>query len=500
MINIDIKSKLLNMNRFQVLVLAMACCFLMACAVPGKRKVTTGSSNKKNVLFIAVDDLRPLLGAYGATQMKTPHIDSLIKDGVRFDNAYSNIAVCGASRASLISGIRPNAGRFSNYASWASEDVPGTKPLHAIFRENGYETVSLGKVVHHPEDFEEYWNRIDGRINHFQYNHPASIAIAAELQKTKKPNQNTLARQGPAYERAEVPDEAYTDGEVAGKAILELRRLKNTNKPFFLAVGFIGPHLPFIAPATYWDMYTADDIRLAENPYIPQYASATFIHNSAELRNMYTGIPDDDVLPDTLALKLVHGYYASVSYTDAMIGKVYNELEALGLKEHTIVVFWSDHGYLLGEHTMWNKHSTFNEAVRIPLAITAPGMSAGVHTASLAESVDIYPTLCDLAGINAPSYLHGQSLVPILKNPEAKVKDAIYTRYGNQEAVITKRYSWMEIVDAKGVVRDQLLFDMDRDPKQNINVSLLPENKRVVASLRKRLLKMRERVNQSPIP
>src|SRR5690606_21473573 len=165
LINVDMKSKLLNMNRFQVLVLAMACCFLMACAVPGKRKVTTGSSNKKNVLFIAVDDLRPLLGAYGATQMKTPHIDSLIKDGVRFDNAYSNIAVCGASRASLISGIRPNAGRFSNYASWASEDVPGTKPLHAIFRENGYETVSLGKMVHNPEDFEEYWNRIDGRIN-----------------------------------------------------------------------------------------------------------------------------------------------------------------------------------------------------------------------------------------------------------------------------------------------------------------------------------------------
>jgi arylsulfatase A-like enzyme len=470
---------------------------LLAC-VASKEAKCQSSKKKMNVLFIAVDDLKPLLGTYGHKQMKTPNIDRLAKNGVQFNKAYCNVAVCGASRASIFTGVRPSAVRFENYAAWASKDLPGAIPLHRVFKENGYETISIGKIIHHPEDFGSDWDYIDAKFDHFMYNNPQSIAIAKELKQKNGKKAGELARQGPAYEWADVPDDAYSDGQTTNKAKAQLKKLKDANKPFFLAVGYIAPHLPYIAPTKYWDMYKPEDIKLADNPFIPKDADPRFVHNSPELRNMYTGIPQEGPMPDTLARKLVHGYYASVSYTDAMIGELYDELESLGLKDNTIVIFWSDHGYFLGQHTMWTKHSTFIDAINIPFMISVPGMKKGVKTESLAEYVDIYPTLCDLTGIKPPSYLDGKSLVPILKNPKTIVNNEIYTRYGNQEAVVNSKYSYMELVDKKGNPLNNMLYDLIKDPAENTNISLLPANKEVVRDFSEKLKSMRDHVNKQP--
>lgn len=472
---------------------------LFAC-MSTQRSGKSGPNERPNVLFIMVDDLKPLLNAYGEERMITPNMDRLAQQGVLFENAYCNIAVCGASRASLITGVRPSARRFMNYKTWASKDFPDARPLHAVFQEAGYETVSLGKVIHHAEDFSRYWDKVDGEFNHFQYRDPVSIAVADALMADKGgDSSNPLSRKGPAYESAAVADDAYSDGQLAGKALRELNRLVESPKPFFLAVGFVGPHLPFIAPAKYWEMYDPEDIKLASNPFFSANVAADFFHNSHELRGMYTGIPDVTPLPDTLAKKLRHGYYACVSYTDAMIGLVLDALHDLALDDDTIVVLWSDHGYFLGEHTMWNKHSTFVDAARIPLIIAAPGMAKGDKTQSLVESVDIYPTLCDLADIDVPAYLHGKSIAPILKDPEVVVKSEIFTRFGNQEAIINNRYAYSQFIDDTGRVKHEMLYDLQEDPEQNTSISKYPQYEEIVDGFKLSLETMRNQVESSPI-
>ena len=444
---------------------------------------------KQNILFIAIDDMRPYTTSYGNSQLKTPHLDKLATESVQFENAYCNIAVCGASRASIMTGVRPNQKRFAKYYSTASKDLPGAVSLQGVFKKNGYTTVSYGKIFHNPSDFKEDWSELDATHEQFDYQSPASLAIIKKLPKGRV--------KGPAFEVADVSDETYSDGITTKKAIKRLKKFKKSKKPFFLAVGYVSPHLPFIQPQKYWDLYSEEDLKLADNPFQPKNSPKAAVHNSPELRGMYTGIPKQGPLPLDLAKNLIHGYYASVSYTDALIGKLLCTLDDLGLRENTTIVLWGDHGFFLGEHGMWTKHSTLTEAIQVPLLVSTPGVTAAT-TKAMTEYVDIYPSLCELAGIQAPDYLHGTSFVPVLKEPSSQVKDEIYTRYARGEAVVDTDFSYTEFVNKDGVPSAYMLFDMQKDPSQNVDVSKRAPYKEFVKKYRKKLKRMRTEMNKAP--
>lgn len=447
---------------------------------------------RQNILFIAIDDLRPMLDSYGNNQMITPNIDDLASRGIQFNNAYCNVAICGASRASLMTGVRPSYTRFVKYYTRASEDLPKGKSLQGIFKDNGYTTVSYGKIYHYSDDFEEDWSELDKEYAQFDYQTKEALEIVKNLPKGRV--------KGPAFESADVSDDTYSDGKVTNKAIKRLQSFKKTGEPFFLAVGYVSPHLPFIQPQKYWDMYSEEDLVMADNPYQPKNSPNQSVHNSPELRGMYTGIPKQGNLPEKLAKNLIHGYYASVSYTDALIGKLLNELDHLGLTDKTTIILWGDHGFFLGEHGMWTKHSTLKEAIHVPLIVASPGMKKNVQTSSMTEFVDIYPTLCEIAGIETPAYLDGISFVPVLKDPNVAVKSEIYTRYERGEAVVDKNYSFTEFVDKKGkVTKAYMLFDTKNDKKQNIDISKLPINAKLVEKYQQKLKAMRLEVNKKPL-
>lgn len=293
---------------------------------------------RPNVLFIAVDDLRPELACYGQQQIHSPNIDRLAKSGVLFQRAYCMVPTCGASRASLMTGIRPARKRFVDHLTWAEKDAPGATTLNTHFKRNGYYTVSLGKVFHHPTDNAEGWSEPAWRPKGVPtYRVPENN----DLHEQRSKELGDRGR-GPAYESGDVADDAYADGVLAAKAIADLQRLAAKEEPFFLAVGFFKPHLPFVAPKKYWDLYDHEQIRLPDNYHVPKDAPPESIHTSGELR-AYAGIPAKGPVSDETARNLIHGYYACVSYTDAQIGKLLDELDRLELSDNTIVVLWGDH-------------------------------------------------------------------------------------------------------------------------------------------------------------
>lgn len=432
---------------------------------------------RPNVLFIAVDDLRPQLGCYGHWQMKSPNIDRLAGEGVVFSRSYCQVPVCGASRASLMTGVRPKRDRFVGYDTWAEKDLPGALSVGEHFRRNGYHTVSNGKIFHHGKDLlsswsEKPWNgkRLGG--NWRDYRTDAVGAIA-------KQNKGV----GPAYEVGDgVGDHEYADGQLADKVISDLRRFKKMDKPFFLTAGFVKPHLPFNAPKKYWDMYDRDEIDMADNPFAPKDAPKAAIHTWGELRS-YHGIPAKGRLDDELARTLVHGYYACVSYTDALVGRVLDELDRLGLRKDTIVVLWGDHGWNLREHGLWCKHSNFDTSMRAPLIVSAPGVKGGKKTEALCEFVDIYPSLCELSGLELPGHLEGTSFVPLMRDPDRAWKKAVFSRYFNGDSVRTDRYLYTEWKRRNGEIYGRMLYDHKVDPGENVNISELPENAELVKEL-----------------
>lgn len=443
---------------------------------------------KPNVLFIPVDDLRPQLGCYGHTRMISPHIDRIASDGMRFNRAYCQVPVCGASRASLMTGIRPTRNRFIDYYTSIDEDVPGVVTLNSHFRQNEYHTVSNGKVYHHRTDDPDGWNEQNwqprGEWVGRGYLDADSQRISRELDSGGR---------GPSFEMPDVPDNAYADGMLADKTVQDLNRLAHAGQPFFLATGFMKPHLPFNAPKKYWDMYRREDIDLADNPFRPQGAPDEAMHNWGELRN-YVGIPAEGSLSDELARTLVHGYYACVSYVDAQIGLVLDELERLGLKDNTIVVLWGDHGWQLGEHGLWCKHCNFENALHSPLIVSAPGFDGGVSNA-LVEFVDIFPALVELCGLPMPEHLQGSSFVPLMHQPDRQWKDAAFSRYFDGDSIRTDRYrytAWTRYSSKPGdpyrVERyARMLYDHETDPHENVNIAELPENREIVDRLDKML-------------
>ncbi|WP_373513829.1 sulfatase [Persicitalea sp.] len=438
----------------------------------------TKEKRKPNILFIAVDDLRPELGSYGNKIISSPNIDKLAGQGVLFSRAYCNVPVCGASRSSLLTGTRPTDYRFLHFFSRADKDNPTATVLPAHFRSNGYHTVSLSKVFHFSDDSREAWDELwlptstNGSPRNYQ--NPENIAI------------DTKASAGPPYEMADVPDSAYPDGRTALKACDYLQGFSQSEQPFFLAVGFHKPHLPFNAPKKYWDLYDPKAIGLATNMYRPKDAPDEAFHPWKELRS-YATVPQEGNLSDDMALKLRHAYYASVSYIDAQVGLLLAELKKSGLDDNTIVVLWGDHGWNLGENALWGKHCNFNNSMNAPLIIAAPGMSKGKVNQSITEFIDIYPTLCELAGLAPPSHLDGQSLVKRLKKPGKTEDDYAVVKFANGVTYIEKNLFYSEWYDKKDNIISDMLYDHATDPEENVNISLRPENRALVQELRKKL-------------
>jgi arylsulfatase A-like enzyme len=266
-----------------------------------------------------------------------------------------------------------------------------------------------------------------------------------------------------------VEDTTYYDGKIALTAIQKLNEMAGKNQPFFLGIGFLKPHLPFNAPQKYWDLYSEEEIQLAENPFLPKNAPDAAYHTFGELR-AYADIPKEGPVPDSTAFKLVHGYYAATSYVDAQIGKVLDELKRLGLDKNTVVILLGDHGWQLGEHGLWCKHSPFDNALRTPVILRASQPVQAKKIDQLVEFIDIYPTLCELAGIDKPSHLDGDSWAPLLNGNTKSWKDAVYARYVEADAVVTSRYIYTEWHDKNGELYGKMMYDHKKDPEENENI------------------------------
>jgi len=459
----------------------------LSCQPTASDKAAT--SRQKNVLFIAIDDLRPALGCYGKSQIKSPNIDKLADEGLLFERAYCQVPVCGASRASLLSGIRPTRQRFVTFYSKVEDEVPGVVSLPEHFKNNGYHTISLGKIFHHGDDCEESWSEPEWRPSWRSY-------VTSEAAHIMQQPDNVTQwgwRKGPAYEAGEVPDSAYSDGKTTIRAIEALRKMKKQSKPFFLAVGFYKPHLPFTAPKKYWDMYNPDKITLADNPNPPENVPEAAMHNFIELRDGYANIPAQGDLSPALSRNLIHGYYACISYIDAQVGMLMQELEDLGMKENTTIVLWGDHGWHLGEHGLWCKHCNFEKVLRAPLIINDPEFQAKGRSSKLVEFVDIYPTLSDLCNLDLPRHLQGKSLKPLMENPDAAWDKVAISRYYDGVSVRTNRYrytEWVEQIREEGYGEEKetyarMLYDLEADPDENINIAELPKHQVLVDSLSK---------------
>lgn len=435
-----------------------------------------------NVLFIAVDDLRPELGAYGAEHMVTPHLDALARSGTLFERAYCNVPVCGASRASLLTGLQPRPSRFLTHDTYVSEEGLGFPSLPEYFKRNGYHTVGYGKVFHEADDSPEAWSEPHWRprmtLPEWASRHGYQLPENIE-------QNNCNGKKGPATERVDRPDSLYIDNWIARRTVTKLKELAATDRPFFLAAGFIKPHLPFVAPEKYWAPY--DDLDIDPRPLPPPAgAPGRALHNWGELRS-YPDIPRNGDVTDAKASELIHGYYAAVSFVDAQIGLVLDALEEAGLAENTIVIVWGDHGWSLREHSLWAKHSSFDVAMRSPLIMRHPGNSgAGSRVEALTQFVDIYPTLCELAELPLPDHLQGESFADCLDG-NCDGRDTIYARYRDQDIIKTDSFLYTEWYNNQGRVIDRMLYNHAEDPRETVNVAERPEYAELIEGYHQRI-------------
>lgn len=434
-----------------------------------------------NVLFIATDDLRNDLGCYGHPQVKTPNLDRLAKRGLVFNKAYCQQAVCNPSRASIMTGRRLDTLRIWNLATHFRDKNPDAVTLPQHFMKGGYFTQDIGKIFHN------WLHEIPGD--------PASWSVPAQMHFANHGDDKPQVQGGlppnlakdPKCQCLDVPDEAYFDGRVAKLAIAALEQRKVKAEPFFLAVGFWKPHSPFNAPKKYWDLYQREDIAMPKNPDWPQDAPRIAWHDSRELLGTKKGGKTRKVTPEAVR-EMRHGYLANISYMDAQVGKVIDALDRLGLADSTVIVFWSDHGYHLGEQTLFAKTSNFELDARVPLIIATPQMKmAGQKTESLAELMDLYPTLAELCGLPQPAQTQGVSLVPVLQDVSASVRQAALTQHprpayydrepdktpthmGYSLRTATHRYTeWRDWKTGETTARE--LYDHGSDPDETRNLA-----------------------------
>jgi len=452
------------------------------CTPPDAEK---DKEQKYNVLFIAVDDLRPDLGCYGDPVAVTPNIDLLASDGMTFIRAYCQQAVCAPSRASIMTGLRPDNIRVWDLQTHFRENMPDVVTLPQYFKNQGYHTREVGKIYHDPLKAKDPQSWSAPSRFHVTQNGRGHKYVLDE--------NCTGKMKAAATEMADVPDTAYIDGKVCLAAIEILNEIKDST--FFLAVGFRRPHLPFSSPEKYWDLYKPEELPPIKNPAPPAGVPEIALHNWKELRG-YTDMPYiGDVGPKEV-LRLRWGYYAAVSYIDAQIGKLVHELKRLNLYSNTIIVLWSDHGYHLGEHNLWCKITNFELDTRVPLIICLPEQkTAGSRTNAIVELVDVYPTLADVCGFDIPEGLDGQSMKPILEDPDvAWAKPALsqFPRPGYYKeqpdymgySIRTDQYrytKWIRIETGEAFARE--LYDHFTDPGEEVNLAVEEKSKEIILDL-----------------
>lgn len=468
---------------------------LLGCAI------APAAATKPNFLFIAVDDLRPQLGCYGDPIARTPNLDALASRGLLFNRAYCQQAVCSPSRTSLLTGRRPDTTKIYNLEDHFRTFLPDVVTLPQHFKNNGYHAQSFGKIYHGSLDDPMSWS--------VPHTPSPGLAYGPKVAKEVQKHHDELkaqgltgrklkqASKGPPWQAAGCEDNVLNDGATADKAIAAMSEMKD--KPFFLAVGFIKPHLPFVAPRKYFDLYPpADQIKLPDNRTRPEGAPELAFTDFSELRS-YQGMPRGDApIPDQQARELIRGYYAAMSYMDAQVGRVLAELDKLGLRDNTIIILWGDHGWHLGEQGMWCKHTNFENATRAPMMISVPekilpSTKRGAKTDALVEYVDIFPTLCELAGLKLTPGLEGTSFVPLLSNPTGAWKSAAFSQYPRQGGRImgytmrTDRYRYTEWQDKQGKAVAVELYDHQADPRETRNLAGSPDQAQIVAELARKL-------------
>jgi iduronate 2-sulfatase len=420
------------------------------------------ASASPNVLFIAVDDLKPLLGCYGDAVVQTPHIDRLASRGLRFERAYANQAVCAPSRNALLTGLRPERIGVYDLGTFFRRAVPEAVTLPQRFKQAGYCVAGLGKIYH------PYHGNSDDLASWSEPSwHPRGGLFARGLPE---------GAPRPITEAADVADNVYGDGMIADEAVRRLRRAaENPDAPFFLAVGFLKPHLPFAAPRKYWDLYRRGQFSLPARIKPPEAAPTVAETDWGELRR-YAGVPAEGPLPEDMQLELIHGYHAAVSYVDAQVGRVLDALDETGLTANTVVVLWGDHGFHLGDHGFWCKHTNYEEAARVPLIISVPEARPGVARGFI-EGVDLYPTLCELAGLASPAGLDGISQAAVVRDPQMLVRTFATHVYPRGEvigrAVRTERYRLVEwrVPGTAADAAEIELYDYEDDPSETRNIA-----------------------------
>lgn len=479
------------------------------------------TGEKHNVLFIAIDDLKPLLNCYGNPQIKTPNIDRLAARSTVFLNNHCQQAVCAPSRASLMTGQFPDHTQVLDLKTLIRKKQPNVLTLPQYFRQNGYETTAFGKIydlrsvdkMHDelswsipyknvdPSEFEALSSlstNVSGKPKGGHYRKPSTVKLYNQYfkegkEKGKSPQKYALEHIKPATENIEIDDEAYVDGMLAKMGIEQLQQFAKSSNPFFLAVGFKKPHLPFVAPKKYWDMYSADDIDLADYQEKVRNGVDMAYHNSGELssytndkgEHIYENL-DERKLSEAEQRQLIHGYYACVSYVDAQVGKLLDELDNQGLTDNTIIVLWGDHGWHLGDHGLWCKHTNFEQGTRSPLLISAPEISAN-STTKPTGLIDVFPTLCELNGLSIPSQVESKSLVPLMKNPTTEIQKYTvhqFPRGGNNNMLMgygvrTENYryvQWIKVESRTSVdyesaeIVGEEFYDYQNDKNETMNL------------------------------
>lgn len=447
----------MNNNRF-IKYFGIAAAFSTVTTQPSRGETTV---KKSNVLFIAVDDLRPMLGCYGDPTAVTPNIDQFASRSMVFKSAYCQIALCNPSRASLLTGLRPDTVQVWDLHAHFRQAKPETVTLPQHFKENGYHTRSIGKIFHGSgiaaRDLLSWsilpvYDMVCGDAY-------AMVNDEDEIRYLKELTLDPSKWRGNAVECKNAPDEAYLDGAVARLACSALNDYQQTGERFFLAVGFRKPHLPFVAPKKYWDMYDREKIPLPDRRY-PVGAPELAIRHWQELQN-YGGVANETDVPVETMKELRHAYYACVSFIDAQVGRVLAELDRLELSQNTIVILWGDHGFHLGEQNLWTKGKNYEWTTHVPLILSVPGVTdQGETTDAFVEFVDIYPTLSELCSLPLPEELEGTSMIPLLYNPSLEWKKAAFSQFSRDldqtvhrhkgrgdtvgRAIRTRRYRYVE--------------------------------------------------------
>jgi iduronate 2-sulfatase len=523
--------------------LSIICLSIICCIYKAKAQQNT---TKRNVLFIAIDDLKPILGCYGDSIIKTPNIDRLAKLGTVFKSNYCQQAVCGPTRASLMTGMRPDYTKVWDLKTKMRDINPNIVSIPQYFASYGYTTQGIGKVydprcvddkndelswtVPYYKTDKKYYSVLTGEPALGQYqNKETKLLIAKYLQEAelkgldKKEARDAVSLKiKPSTENEDVPDNAYTDGANILQAKNILKGLKNKQQPFFFAVGISKPHLPFVAPKKYKDLYQNINIPLASfqeksiNGVDLAYHNAGEIRAYSDINEQLSLIKQKEIGVTFQAAKqqeLLKSYYAAVSFADAQVGILLNTLDSLNLTNQTIIVLWGDHGWHLGDHNLWCKHSNFEQATNVPLICYDPSIKPSV-TQSITEFVDIFPTLCDLAGLPIPNNLAGKSLTSIMKDPNLKVKEFAISQYPRSSTKLeterqgyaaskimgyslrNKRYRftlWLKDFKSNQSFNDSFivgieLYDYEKDPLEKINLATDKEYNAVAKQLKNEMI------------